>query len=140
MPASGGGDGLVEDGVEAVVDGADELGEGVEVGAYEFGDGAVFEDEAHDGLRGCEALQYVFGGGVLLGGCEGRTVGDVEFVVEHLAELARGVDVEGVACEGEDLLFDVGALGGELLCVVGEGRCVNAYAGAFHGVENVDER
>ncbi len=82
--AAGGGADLVEGGVDAVV-AVGELGEGVEVGGFEFLELAVFEDEGGDFVEGGEVFEDVLGGGDDFALAVLHGLGEVHFVEEDVA-------------------------------------------------------
>ena len=67
--AAGGGDVLVEVGVDALVVGGDVVGEGVDVGGLELGGLAIEEDVGGDGVVDGEEGEGLFVGFVLAGFC-----------------------------------------------------------------------
>ena len=101
--ASGGGADLVEGGVDAAF-GVGELGEGVEVGGFEFLELAVLDDEGGDGVVDGELFEDVLGGGDDFAFAVLHGLGEAHFVEEDFAELLGGVDVEAVAGVGVDAL------------------------------------
>ena len=135
-----GGDSLVVDSVQPVIDGTDELGQRVQIGGDELGEGAIVEYERYDGVRRSKRAEGLFGSGVLLGGRQRRLVGDAELLIKQLAELARRVDIQRMTCELGNLALDVVTLRRELCGIVVEGLGVDANAGRLHIDEHVDER
>ena len=89
--AAGGGDGVLEAGVDAPVVG-DHLAQAVHIGGLQFGELAVVQDLLDDGVLAPELVQHLRVGGVARLGLLHR--GQAQLVKEDAAQLLGGVDVE----------------------------------------------
>src|SRR5580704_14700553 len=138
--ASSGGAGLIESGMETPGGWTEQCGKSIDVGRFELRELAELEHEARDFVIGGQALEHIDGGrdgfpfAVLHG------LGQVEFVEEDVAELARRVDVEFEAAMAVDLPglgvdFPPQARGH-----AGQGRGVDLHSGFFHAGKNGDQR
>ena len=135
--AAGFGDGLVEVGVDAAGFFGGEVGEGVEVGVFELGEGAVFDDEGGDGMFVGEFFEdHDVGGGAGLGFFDD---GEVEMFEEDFGELFGGVGVEVAAGFGLDAFLEVEEFGFEAEAEGFEEGGVDHDAVVFHVCEDLDE-
>ena len=91
-------------GVHAAGLGVDRVGQGVDVGALEFGELAVFQQVGDDRVLGREAGEHLLVGGELSGLGLLGLFDEFEFVEKNFAELLGRVEVELVAGD----LVDVG--------------------------------
>ena len=84
-------------------------GQRIDVGGLQLGELAVLDDQVHHRMLAAQHIQDVAGGGVVPAGGLAAAVRWLEAqpVEEHLRELLRGVDVEGLADRVVDLLLDL---------------------------------
>ena len=134
------GDGLVVDRVQTSRGRINKLRESVEVGTHQLGDGAVLEDERDDGVAVGQFLQHLLGGAVLLGGGARGTVGHLQLLIEHLAQLLGRADIELHPSQVVDLPLDGAALIGKLRGVGAQGLHIDTHALFLHVDKHVDER
>ncbi len=91
LEAAGGGDGVLEAGVDAPVV-PDHLGEPVHIGGLELGQLPVLQDAVDDGVLPPELVQHLGVGGIARLSLLHR--GQAQLVEEDAAQLLGGVDVE----------------------------------------------
>ena len=139
--AAGAGDGLVVAGVDAPGVRVDEFGQAVGVGGFEFGESAVFEDEARQfgAVAFGEFGQHFFVGARLAFRGFAQD-GQAELVVEDFLELFGRAEVEGAAGEGVRRVFEGGELAADFGALCGERCRVDAHAGGFDFVEQFCQR
>ena len=86
--AAGGGDRILEAGVDAPV-GADDLGEALHIGGVQLGQLAVVQNLVDDGMGGPQLLQHLGAGGVARLGLFHR--GQAHLLKENVPQLLGGV-------------------------------------------------
>ena len=106
--APGGGDRVLEAGVDAPV-GGDDLGEALHIGGLELGELPVVQNGLDDGVLPLELFQHLGAGGVARLGLFHR--GQAQLVKEDVPQLLGGVDVEGLPRQ----LIDLGLVSGDAL-------------------------
>ena len=120
---------------------ADELGQGVEVGALDLGALAVLEDVGHDLVVAGEVGEDLGVGGVeALAGLLEAGGGQAHHVEEDVRELLRRVEVEllpRLGADGGDHGVDLGA---EARCLLGQDVRVAPEALALHLQQHEGER
>ncbi len=137
---AGRGDGLVERGVDAAGPRMHQRGKGVDVGPFELGKTAIFENLLRERKGGRQLFENVHpgGGGALLFRLLER--GKVHLVEQDLSELPRRVDVELDSRELVDLRRQPLELRLELHRHTLELRPVDGDARELHRRQHLDER
>src|ERR1019366_2220446 len=112
--------------------GVHEGGERVDVGAFELGELAKFEDFADDGVVGGEGFEDVDGGGDGFAFAVADGGGEVQFFEEHFAKLLRRGDVEFAAGDRVDFGSEAGDAGLHEFGEACEFGGIDANAGLLH--------
>ncbi|VTR68523.1 hypothetical protein DESC_710019 [Desulfosarcina cetonica] len=110
---AGGRHGLVEGGVDAARFRMDQLQEGVGIGRFQFGQGAMAQDQGRQFMAAGQGREDFHVGGVaglLLGFLLHR---QFEFLEENGTQLLGGVDIEGLSGQGMDVAFQLLQLPGK---------------------------
>ena len=116
----------------------DLLRKGIDVGRFEFAEGAVFEDLVDDRVGVLETLEHILIDGVAgLGLAPGR---QLQLFEEERRNLLGGVDIELAADERVDILLALPETRADLLGEIMQVGDVDGDPGALHVHEHGDER
>ena len=137
---SGGGNRLVERGMYLSRAGIYQLGQGIDVGAEQLAQSAIFEYFIDDGVAVPQFFEHLFGGGVLSGfGLAGFLV-DFQPLEKDFAYLSGRTDVERHSGKPVNLLLDFVDFAGQLFRRLPQGVGVNAHAAYLHFGEDAHQR
>ena len=133
------GRGERERGVDAFGDGVDEAGQRIGIGGFEFGELTPFEDLAGKFMAlVSEFLEDLGAGGPCAGGGF-LGAGQAHFAEEEIAELFGRAEIEGLAGQRVDIMFEAGHGLGEFAREAGEDLPVDRDAASFHPREHRGE-
>jgi len=134
------GRGERERGVDAFGDGVDEAGQRIGIGGFELGELTPFEDLAGEFMAlVSEFLEDLGASGPCAGGGF-LGAGQAHFAEEEIAELFGRAEIEGLAGQRVDIMFEAGHGLGEFAREAGEDLPVDRDAALLHAGEDGDER
>ena len=127
--AAGGGDSVLEAGVDAAIVG-DDLGQALHIGGVQLGQLAVLQNLLNDGVGHPQLFQDLSAGGVARLGLLHR--GQAQLFKEDHAQLLGGVQVEFLPGQPPDLLLEGGNAGFQHLAELVQGFVIHQHTGHFH--------
>ena len=130
--AAGRGDCLVVGRVDLAGFRVDQFGQGVDIGAEQLLQPAIFEQLSHDGMFGTHFFQYFFTRAIAACLCLPRFLFYLEVIEKDFADLPGGIDVELHSCQFVDLFLQLLECGRQFLGRLFQGDGVKRHSRIFH--------